>query len=355
MREIMTKSALLSRTLFLVFLTLMVYLGFRFLLPLFFPFLLAYLTMRLLYPAMNFLHEQWKWPKFLSHYGLLTLFFAGSFTAIALLLWKILGQLRLLFCNFPIYRQILEQTCVSQASAVCRCIDRYLSLSMGTSQEFLYGQYQQMIQTCNNYISKESGKTVINCLSSSVHLFMICGFFIVALIILVKEMKPIGEYLRGNRFYLPLHKILSSVQKSGFTYLKTEALILIINWFVCSFALFLIRNPYFFLLGMLIAVLDALPVIGSGLFLVPWSIFEFLGQDYFSAAILITAYLISLFAREILEAKLLGKGMGLNPFFTLVTIYVGVELFGATGIFLGPIGAVLIRALATREDDSPTN
>ena len=206
------------------------------------------------------------------------------------------------------------------------------------------------MQTCNNYISKESGKTVLNCLSSSVHLFMVCGFFIVALIILVKEMKPIGEYLRSNRFYLPLHKILSSVQKSGFTYLKTEALILIINWFVCSFALFLIRNPYFFLLGMLIAVLEALPVIGSGLFLVPWSIFEFLGQNYFSAAVLITAYLISLFAREILEAKLLGKGMGLNPFFTLITIYVGVELFGATGIFLGPIGAVLIRALATREE-----
>ena len=343
----MTKSDLLSHTFFLLFLSLMVYLGFRFLLPLFFPFLLAYLTMRLLYPAMNFLHDRWNIPKFLSHYGLLLLFFTGSATAITFLIWKILGQLRLLFCNFPIYRQILEQTCLTQASAICRYIDQYLGLSMGTSQNFLYGQYQHVLQTCNSYITQESGKAVLSCLTSSLRIFMICGFFIVSMIILIKEMEPISSRLRSSRFYLPLHRILSRVQKSGFIYLRTEAIILIINWFVCSFAFFLIRNPYFFLLGFVIAVLDALPVIGSGLFLVPWSIFEFLGQDYYAAAILITAYLISLFTREILEAKLLGRGMGLNPFVTLAAIYVGVELFGATGLFLGPIGAVLIRALAS--------
>lgn len=345
----MTKSALLSRTLYLLLISVMVYLSFRFLLPLFFPFLLAYLTMRLLYPAMNFLHTRWRLPRILSHYGLLTLFFAGSITMITFLLWKILEQLRLFFTNFPIYRQILEQTCITQANTICQCVDRYLGLSMGTSKIFLQGQYQQILKNCNNFLSEESGKTVLSCLSSSLHYLMICGFFIVSLIILVKEMEPIGKFFRNSRFYLPLHAILSSVRKSGFIYLRTECLIILINWFVCSFAFFLIKNPYFFLLGMLIALLDALPVIGSGLFLIPWSIFEFLGQNYFSAAILITAYLISLFAREILEAKLLGKGMGLNPFFMLVAIYVGVELFGATGLFLGPIGAVLIRALATEE------
>ena len=308
--------------------------------------------MRLLYPAMNFLHKQWKVPKLFSHYGLLLLFFTGGLGALTLLVWKMLGQLRLLFCNFPIYRQIFEQTCINQASAVCRCIDQYLGFSMGTSQDFLQVQYQQALENCNNFISRESGKTVISWLSSSVHLFMVFGFFIVSMIILVKEMEPLSRWFRGSRFYLPLHKILSSVQKSGFIYLRTEALILIINWFVCSFAFFLIKNPYFFLLGLVIAVLDAMPVIGSGLFLVPWSIFEFLNQDYFAAAILITAYLISLFAREILEAKLLGKGMGLNPFFTLISIYIGVELFGASGLFLGPIGAVLIQALAAREQEN---
>lgn len=345
----MTKSALLSRIFFLLIVSLAVYLGFRFLLPLFFPFLLAYLTMRLLYPTMNFLHKKWKLPKLFSHYGLLALFFAGSITTLTYLLWKILGQLRLFFCNFPIYRQILEQTCVNQATTICRCVDHYLGLSMGTSKDFLQGQYKQALENCNNFISEESGKTVLSCLSSSLHLVMICGFFIVAMIILIKEMEPIGNAFRNSRFYLPLYKILSNVRKSGFIYLRTEALILLINWFVCSFAFFLIKNPYFFLLGMLIAILDALPVIGSGLFLIPWSVFEFLGQHYFSAAILITAYLISLFSREILEAKLLGKGMGLNPFYTLVAIYVGVELFGAAGLFLGPIGAVLIRALATED------
>ena len=343
----MTKKDLLSHSLFLLFIAVIVYLGFRFLLPLILPFLLAYIAMRVLYPAMSYLHKSWHFPKALSHYGLLAVVFSAGLTALYFLLWKILGQLRLLFCNFPIYRQIFEQTCMTRATAACRCIDSYMGFSMGTSQNYLQGQYEQLLTTCSNFISKESGKTLLSWLSSSVHLFMVCGFFVVSMIILVKEMEPLSKRLRASRFYLPLHKILSNVQKSGFIYLRTEALILFINWIVCSFAFFLIKNPYFFLLGMVIAVLDAMPVIGSGLFLVPWSIFEFLKQDYFAAAILITAYLISLFSREILEAKLLGKGMGLNPFLMLAAIYIGVELFGASGIFLGPIGAVLIRALFT--------
>ncbi|MBR1740444.1 MAG: AI-2E family transporter, partial [Lachnospiraceae bacterium] len=43
------------------------------------------------------------------------------------------------------------------------------------------------------------------------------------------------------------------------------------------------------------------------------------------------------------EAKLLGKGMGINPFLMLLSIYVGIHLFGAAGILLGPLGTVLIQ------------
>lgn len=341
----MTKTALLQRTLYLFFLIALVYLGFRFLLPLVFPFLLAYLTFRLLYPTMLHIQRDWHLPRVLSHYGTLLLFFAGSITALLLFFWKVMGQVRLLFTNFPIYKQIWEQNLLRHSTNLCHCIDNYLGLSTGTTNTFIETQYENITNSCADLFSRQSGKTLLTCLSSSLHFFMVCGFFIVSMIILVKEMEPLQKWFRNSRYYPPMHKILSSLKKSGFTYLRTEGLILIINWFVCSFSLFLIKNPYFFLLGTLIALLDALPVIGSGLFLVPWGIYALFCQEYYQGIVLLLAYLITLFAREIMEARLLGKGMGLNPFLTLISIFVGVELFGATGIFLGPIGAVLVRAL----------
>lgn len=96
---------------------------------------------------------------------------------------------------------------------------------------------------------------------------------------------------------------------------------------------------------MAIAVFDAFPVLGSGLIFLPWGIYQFLEQDYYVAAVLVTTYLLTLFIREYLEARLLGQGMGLNPFFMLAAIFVGVKLFGVTGIFLGPLAIVLIQVI----------
>ena len=49
--------------------------------------------------------------------------------------------------------------------------------------------------------------------------------------------------------------------------------------------------------------------------------------------------------REILEAKLMSRKVGMTPFETLLSMYVGVQLFGIFGFLLGPAGFLLIRDL----------
>lgn len=165
------------------------------------------------------------------------------------------------------------------------------------------------------------------------------------MIILVREMKPLHDMFRKSRYFTPVHFVLTNVKESGLTYLKTEGIILLLNGIVCSLAFFLIHNPYFLLLGVAIAVLDAFPVLGSGMFLLPWGFFLFLSKEYLNASILFTAYIITLLIREILEARLLGDGMHLNAFVMLAAIFIGIELFGIGGILLGPLSLVLIRSL----------
>ena len=320
-----------------------VWLSFRFLLPLFLPFLLAYLSVYLLNPAINFATEHLHLPKRISGYGILILSIIGVLALFSLILWKIIGQLRLLFSNFPVYKQLLSEVCQKRFHIICKCMDQYLGLDMGTTTGFLSEQLQTLGEKYHLLLSEKAGKTFLSCLNSSIKIFAFTGFFIVAMFILVEEMKPLREGLRKNKHYPALHMIYERMKKSGFTYLKTELFILFLNWVLCSFGLFLLHNPYFFLIGAIIALFDALPIVGSGLFLIPWSIFSILQKDYFSAAVLFLTFLVTLFVREILEAKLLGKGMGINPFIMLLSIYAGIKLFGASGILLGPLGTVLIQ------------
>lgn len=60
---------------------------------------------------------------------------------------------------------------------------------------------------------------------------------------------------------------------------------------------------------------------------------------------LLGLYLVCYFMREFVEAKLMGKKMGLSPLETLMSMYVGLQLFGFLGFILGPVGLMLIEDL----------
>lgn len=331
----------------LILVSLGVYLSFRFLLPLTLPFLCAYLVIYLLTPFMDYVRSKNKLPYALTDYGIVVIALAALLSLFGLLFWKVAGQLRLLFSNFPVYRQLLSKLCYSRYHSFCKCMDKYFGFDMGTTTDFLKNQFDALGEKYHLMLSERAGKTLLNCLSSSIQCLAFFGFFLVALFILVKELRPLRESVRKSKHYPSFHLIYKRMKKSGFTYLKTECMILCLNWILCSFGIFLVHNPYFFLIGMVIAILDALPILGSGLFLIPWSIFSLLQGEYAAAAILFATFLVTLFVREILEAKLLGKGMGINPFIMLLSIYVGMQLFGAAGIILGPLGSVLIQTFTT--------
>jgi predicted PurR-regulated permease PerM len=99
------------------------------------------------------------------------------------------------------------------------------------------------------------------------------------------------------------------------------------------------------LFGVAIGLFDAFPVLGSGMLLVPWSVISFIRGKAFDGAVLLTLFGICQFMREYLEPKLLGGKMGIKPVQSLMAIYIGYELFGVLGLFLGPFGLVLIKSM----------
>ena len=122
-------------------------------------------------------------------------------------------------------------------------------------------------------------------------------------------------------------------------------MIMAVTAMICTLGLTLLGNPYSVLLGLGIGLLDALPVFGTGAVLVPWGAFLLLERQWWRGAVLLFIYGLCYFIRQFLEAKLMGSRMGLSALETLFSMYVGLELFGVSGFFLGPVGLLIIEDL----------
>ncbi len=125
----------------------------------------------------------------------------------------------------------------------------------------------------------------------------------------------------------------AQVRLSGVTFLLTGAVFL------------LLRIPRALLWAGLVALVDTFPILGTGTVLVPWSIFSFLQRDHFLAIGLLVLYGATALTRSVLEPRLLGQQLGLDPLVTLMALYAGYRLWGIGGMLLAPILAVAVTQL----------
>lgn len=110
---------------------------------------------------------------------------------------------------------------------------------------------------------------------------------------------------------------------------------------ILCLGLLLLGIPHAPLWALLIAFVDALPVLGSGTVLVPWALICFLQGSNGQALGLLVIYICATTSRSVLEPKMLGKQLGLDPLLTLVALYAGFRIWGVLGMIFAPMLAVV--------------
>jgi sporulation integral membrane protein YtvI len=125
-------------------------------------------------------------------------------------------------------------------------------------------------------------------------------------------------------------------------YLKAQGILMIITFIIILIGLLLMGYSYAVVIALGVAILDALPIFGTGTIFGPWIIIELLNGDYRTAIFLAIIYIIAAVVRQLLQPKILSSQIGLNPFLTLASIYIGIRLLGVFGIILGPMLLILI-------------
>ena len=102
---------------------------------------------------------------------------------------------------------------------------------------------------------------------------------------------------------------------------------------------------YIFAISLITAIVDILPVLGTGTILVPWGVWSLLtGNIGFGIGILVV-YAIITVIRQIIEPKLVASQLGLPAYVTITAMYIGTRLFGFIGLFLLPISIMVLKVL----------
>ena len=161
----------------------------------------------------------------------------------------------------------------------------------------------------------------------------------------MQERDRIKEWKQNSLFRREIQLLTSRLGTIGGAFVKTEGSIMIITMVVCMIGLTWMGNPYGILVGVLIGLIDVLPVFGSGTVFIPWILWELLCGNFIIALKLGGIYFVCYVIREVLEAKLLGHYTGISSLETMIAIYIGWQLFGVVGLFLGPIGWILIKEI----------
>lgn len=133
----------------------------------------------------------------------------------------------------------------------------------------------------------------------------------------------------------------------------TQLKLMGITALVLTVGFLVLQIEYPVVLGLVIAGIDALPVLGSGAILIPWGLLQFLRGQTLQAVGILILYGVSALLRTALEPRLLGKQMGLDPLLTLAALYAGYHFLGILGMLLFPIGAMLIKQFWTGGEEHP--
>lgn len=321
-RELLFFICLLA--LFFLFKYLLIYVG---------PFVLAYLIYVAIFPTVKKINQKTRIPE--SAVGVILLL-VGILLAFVIIFFFAVLFLQQATAYFG---QISQMWNMGQKQ-LCECC-RICEEKMGLHTNSIYPWVTSHIFTTKGSFFQKGMNTVMQ---KSVSCVKPVGVGLAFLFVTV-----IGTYLlfkeKQADWVVGWNGYTKSVLAFFKAYIKAQAKIVFVIILICfiGFSLSKVRTPFFW--ACITAILELMPFIGTGIIVFPLLIWKILCKYYFAALILVITYFLCILARQLLEPKLLSGTLGISPFFMLAGIYIGIKVFGVSGIILGPIYVMLASSI----------
>lgn len=140
--------------------------------------------------------------------------------------------------------------------------------------------------------------------------------------------------------------VFSELGRATLGFLRAQVLLSALTYVLTLVGLLILGIKYAVIIAFLVVLVDILPILGTGSFLVPWATYLFfVHHDVHTAIGLVVMFVVITIVRRTIEPKVLGDSLGISALAALVSLYVGFQLIGFFGLILGPAVVIIYEAL----------
>ena len=309
------------------------------------PFVIGWIIAAIATPLVNWLEKRLKIVKKLGSALIVIFVLAAIVLALYFGISRLAAEISSLIQNFPeMYAQLetglrqigdtlsgiferLPSVVQNGWNVVVENLDQY----MGN----LVSNISEPTVTAAGNIAKQVPSYLISLLVSILSAY----FFIVQREEVLNWMKKVSPESIQKRMTL----VIDNLRYAVGGYFKAQFKIMAVVFVILLIGLGMLGTGYFVLVAFLIAFLDFLPFFGTGTAMIPWAVYKFFMGDYKMTVALVVIYVITQAVHQLLQPKLVGDSVGLNPLVTLILLYIGYRMGGILWMILAvPIGMVLI-------------
>ena len=319
-----------------------VWLSLRFFLPLGLPFLLGGTLALAAEPMTGFLTHRLKLRRSAASGIAVTAAFLLFFLLVLLVCALILRELAALVRILPNLEDslsgglsALSAWALSLAAKMPQGIREHLER---TIQDFFSGSSALLQQAFRFALGFTGG--VLSAVPGSA---LVLGTAVISSYMISIRLPRIKSYLRAKIPPERIQKMRASLERLKTAlvgWLKAQAKLMGLTWVILTLGLVLLRVSYAPVWAGAVALVDTFPILGTGTVLLPWSLVSFLQGDTVRAVGLLSIYGVISLTRSVMEPKLLGDHLGLDPLATLAALYAGYRLWGFSGMLVAPVLAV---------------
>lgn len=340
MNPVEKKRAFIINFIYIGILAGLAYIVLKYALPLLMPFVIAFVIAFVLKPLINKITEKTPLNRRTVAIIVLTVLYlllAALFVFLGARLIVYIGEL---FTGLPLFYQTTIEPAFSTVSSwlegLFANIDPAITNFLGSAGDSL----SQAISRLVGSVSSGAAKMVTG-FAGGVPLFVVSFFLtIISSYFLVVDYYKVTSFItrqfseKARRLVFVIKNYVVNVL---FKFTKAYLIIILITFSEVSIGLLILGVPSPFLIGIAVALVDILPVLGSGTILIPWAIYSLFIQNYFLGIGLLILYAIITVIRQIIEPRIVGKQIGLYPLLTLIFMFLGARFFGFWGMFGLPV------------------
>jgi sporulation integral membrane protein YtvI len=325
--------------------------------PLVYPFVIGWLIAMLIEPMVRWLNKRAKIPRWAGVTLILLLLLSLLLTLIIFLVAEIVVELTKLADFLPMIfdkiGQTFVQTFTKENTDFRRIIDTvqtYLEKNPEHEQRI-----SQSIQENIGVIADKGSEFITGILVGIGQFISNLPYLITVLVFITLAALFIGwdwPRLRKKILWVipvdiqkTIRSILTDLKKALLGFVRAQLAMVTITAVIMLIGLTILKVPYAFTIAFIIGLVDLLPYLGVGAVLVPWIIYLFLTGNLQWAIGLSITYGIIITVRQFLEPKFVASSIGIDPLLTLISLFVGLKLFGMIGLILGPVTVVILMAL----------